>query len=457
MGSGSRRASMLSAGCAAALWTAAACTFPDFHVAPASAGATNGGASTGASGSSTGGGAAANGAGAKADGGTGTTGGTTPNAGSGGDDGPPVPVDIGPCGQREHATHCWNGKLDDDETDVDCGGARCSTCAADQLCTAPRDCGSGLCTTGKCERLFTIQYLQEVPDEETTSFRFKAKLAYLGKAPVLLSDITVRYYFSRNNVVEPLLPGGSVIQFPQMGDISGSALWSIGRQLRGNGITGDAYLEVGFTKGKIITEGESLELDASVNTGDGKSLFNQKTHYSFDPGTTLHESQKLTAYVKGRRVWGKEPAIDDPPSCFHLGVNLDGPAETVGDDAWLTSPASVLARYINALVVLKPATDKGREDMLRAGFFFHNDSFSYPVENGSYALLAYAWSADGAETGTLKVQDTERDAFHAISFAGGGPWVALGPYRVTVANGQLKLGAKGDLRIGGIELRLLDE
>ncbi len=454
MGSGTRRASSLAAGGAAALWAAGACTFPDFHVAPTNASGTSPDAGSSSAGNAA---QSGNGAGGKANGGNGTTAGTTTDAGSGGDGTPPAPVDIGPCGQRQHAKHCWNRELDPDETDVDCGGARCAPCAADQLCTTPTDCGSGACTNGKCQRLFTIQYLQEMPDEETASFRFKARLADLGKAPVLLNDITIRYYFSRNSVTEPILPSGSVIQFPEKGDISGSALWSIGRQLRGNGITSDAYLELGFVKGKLVTEGESLELDASAITGDGKSLFNQKTHYSFDSGTVLHESPNLTVYVKGARVWGREPPIDDPPSCFRLGVNLDGPAETVGADAWLTSPAAVVARYINPLVALRPATDAGREDMLRAGFFFHNDSFSYPVENGSYALLAYAWSADGAETGTLKVQDTDRDTFHARSFAGGGPWVALGPYRVAVANRELKLAARGDLRIGGIELRLLDE
>ena len=47
-----------------------------------------------------------------------------------------------------------------------------------------------------------------------------------------------------------------------------------------------------------------------------------------------------------------------------------------------------------------------RDEMMRAGFFFHDDAFShaYPVQKGSYARLAYAWSANGAETGTLSVQ-----------------------------------------------------
>jgi hypothetical protein len=35
--------------------------------------------------------------------------------------------------------------------------------------------------------------------------------------------------------------------------------------------------------------------------------------------------------------------------------------------------------------------------------------------------------------------------------------VPLGPFRVKVSNGQLKLAPDGDVRVGGIEFRLLDE
>ena len=138
-------------------------------------------------------------------------------------------------------------------------------------------------------------------------------------------------------------------------------------------------------------------------------------------------------------------------------MNLDGAAFTMDGMPWLASPASVFARYIDDKIVLKPEVDKDREEMMRAGFFFHDDSFTYAVDDGEYALVAYAWSADGGETGTLVVQGEERDTFRAQSFAGGGPWVPLGPYRVSVTDGALKLAAKGDLRVGGIELRTLDE
>jgi hypothetical protein len=457
MSFGRRRASRLIAWSVLALGAASGCTFPDFHVASSSAGASSTGA-TSSAGSGGAGDKAGSDSGAQPSGGSSSVAGknTGGTAGTGGD---PLPVDIGPCGQRVHPTHCWNRALDADEgeLDVDCGG-RCAACAGDEACKVNEDCATGTCTEGQCARTFSLQYVHEIGDEQTPSLRSKLMLTYAGKAPLQLSDVEVRYYFARNSVTEPLLPGGSVFELPSSSDVSGSAVWGIQRLLRSDGLSSDAYLSLGFKKGKIVTEGTAFDITATTITGDGTSLFNQKTHYSFDAAAAMHETKKITVFVKGQRVWGSEPPIDDPPSCLHLGVNLDGTALTIDDESWLGSPASVLDRYIDNSVALYPATpDKAREEMVRAGFFFHDDSFSYPVENGSYSLLAYAWSANGSETGTLSVQGEERDTFHARSFAGASPWAALGPYRVSVTDGALTLAADGDLRIGGVELRLLDE
>lgn len=47
---------------------------------------------------------------------------------------------------------CFNNRLDGDETDVDCGGTRCSSrCAASQVCKTGLDCEStASCFNGKC-------------------------------------------------------------------------------------------------------------------------------------------------------------------------------------------------------------------------------------------------------------------------------------------------------------------
>lgn len=52
---------------------------------------------------------------------------------------------------------CYNGRIDGDETDVDCGGNKCMTrCTSKQMCIEDSDCnGSMSCFSGKCVGLGT--------------------------------------------------------------------------------------------------------------------------------------------------------------------------------------------------------------------------------------------------------------------------------------------------------------
>jgi len=45
---------------------------------------------------------------------------------------------------------CSDAKKNQDETDVDCGGIKCSACASGNVCTINADCISNICTAGKC-------------------------------------------------------------------------------------------------------------------------------------------------------------------------------------------------------------------------------------------------------------------------------------------------------------------
>jgi hypothetical protein len=47
-------------------------------------------------------------------------------------------------------TMCDNGKLDNSETDVDCGGSLCVPCDIGSLCGEGADCTSGFCESGIC-------------------------------------------------------------------------------------------------------------------------------------------------------------------------------------------------------------------------------------------------------------------------------------------------------------------
>jgi hypothetical protein len=480
--------------CSPATWVSAAllgvtsCTFPDFIALPGAG--SSGSASVGGSGQAAGSGGQLGMSGSQEPGGTSNDGGTGgPNvAGSGGDGGTSgsspaggagngaggseggvsgggtsgggtggiaLPPDMGPCGQRARPTHCWNLQKDADETDLDCGGPRCAPCAAEETCLANADCSSASCVEGKCARVLELSYVRHSPELTVKTLGADVSVKLVGTSPQLLRDVTLRYYLSRNGVAEPLLPGGSATQ--GSADVSGDTTWKVVRQPRGNGITNDAYLEVGFTGGRVLSPGDVLTVNLNLTAGDDEDSFNQSTHHSWDASATPHESKKVSLQLKGHRVWGRGPLVADPPSCFHTGINLDGPALTVAGHPWAMSPDSVLARYTENSLVLKPATDAGSEEMLRTGFFFDDDSFTCNVDDGDYAVLVYAWSADGGDTGTLSINGEERDRFHAQSFQGGSPWVALGPYRLGVTDGKLLLAAEGKLRLGGLELRLLDE
>jgi hypothetical protein len=61
-------------------------------------------------------------------------------------DGGPRPVDSGPVGPT-----CVDGRMNGDETDVDCGGSRCEACGVNGGCRVDGDCVSGTrCEGGFC-------------------------------------------------------------------------------------------------------------------------------------------------------------------------------------------------------------------------------------------------------------------------------------------------------------------
>lgn len=54
------------------------------------------------------------------------------------------------CATFPPVNKCTDRIKDGDETDVDCGGGTCPTCAADLACTGPGDCQTGGCTGNAC-------------------------------------------------------------------------------------------------------------------------------------------------------------------------------------------------------------------------------------------------------------------------------------------------------------------
>jgi hypothetical protein len=55
---------------------------------------------------------------------------------------------------------CFDGTIDFDETDIDCGGTDCKACADGQQCIADSDCQSAKCTNNVCTDVLLISQVQ---------------------------------------------------------------------------------------------------------------------------------------------------------------------------------------------------------------------------------------------------------------------------------------------------------
>ncbi len=62
--------------------------------------------------------------------------------------GDPGYIDLLPAHDKVVPSTCFDGKLDGNETDLDCGGA-CPGCGIGKVCEEPADCAAGTTCVGK--------------------------------------------------------------------------------------------------------------------------------------------------------------------------------------------------------------------------------------------------------------------------------------------------------------------
>ena len=60
-------------------------------------------------------------------------------------------TDAAPSLDVDNADSCTDGTRNQDETDIDCGGAACPACARQSACKADTDCESGACINSACD------------------------------------------------------------------------------------------------------------------------------------------------------------------------------------------------------------------------------------------------------------------------------------------------------------------
>ena len=141
-------------------------------------------------------------------------------------------------------------------------------------------------------------------------------------------------------------------------------------------------------------------------------------------------------------------------------INLNGPALTIDGRAWEAGGAAKDFKttgkmFENQKVVLKPATDSMRSQMLRSSVWGGQVSLEFSgLASGAYQIVLYVWEDNQTEQFDLLVNG---QVVMAGFYSGdAGMWRRLGPWRATAAEGKITVAAKGAshgaANLSGIEL-----
>jgi hypothetical protein len=453
--------------------SASDCGFPEYdfnHPMAGAAGSAGAGGAAGGlggvggvSGGVSGGSGSSGSAGASAgSGGTGQSG-TAGEAGEAGAGGAPC-VYPEPTG---YPGHCFNSQVDEGETGKDCGGV-CAPCSGTQGCSKSSDCASNSCVNSACVPVLSMSYVSIVADSFTRTPKFSLAITYLDTVQAPLQTVRIRYYFNHNGVPEPVLALHTQATFDpdnnSQRDISGDMVARVYRLPPGptdeRGFVSDSYLEITFpTNQSTLVPGTKLNITTDIVAGgaDPDPAFQQTTHYSFIHGGPL-ENDLIAVYRAEQLVWGAPPPLTLLPDCaYAAGVNVNGPALTIGAQSLQAGSDAHLqytgATYQNSFAVL-PAADSNTTAMLRTGYALGADTATLPVAAGKY--WAYAWLTSGASTnaGQLMLQGAPKDKFwmQQILQPGAAVWARVGPYSIDVSSGTVALSGTGSVNLAGLEL-----
>lgn len=372
----------------------------------------------------------------------------------------------------QYPPHCFDKLLGDGETGIDCGGGACLPCDGDQACVHDSDCTSGACTTANtCSPLLRLQYESIVTGALTPTPKFHLIITYLDSKQTALANLTIRYYFNHNGVVEPVIPLDTQATVQVGNSPSNPPMsWKIHRLPPGlpdaSNRTTDSYLEITSTSQLTLTAGATLDLTQDIVAGNLSSQFDQNSHYSFLSVNTLTVNEAITVYRKDAstgvpiRIWGVDPPLTVLPDCaYAYGVNLGGNAIAVGGRQLAASAGQTQftgTPYASTAHVPLPATDAATTTMLSTAFPLSSTVGATwtAVQSGQYWAYAWLTSAASADTGTLSLQGNAADQFSGTQAQNSSYWALIGPYLVTIAaaDGGLQLTSSGNTNVSGLML-----
>nr|WP_231885142.1 glycoside hydrolase family 6 protein [Paenibacillus elgii] len=145
-----------------------------------------------------------------------------------------------------------------------------------------------------------VQYRAADTDANNDQIKPHFNIKNNGTTSVPLSDIKLRYYFTKDSISEMR----AWIDWAQVGGANIQQTF-----VSASGINTDTYIELSFSPeaGSIPAGGQSGEIQLRMAKADW-SNFNESNDYSFDgTKTSFADWDKVTLFRKGTLVWGIQP------------------------------------------------------------------------------------------------------------------------------------------------------
>ncbi|NLL07321.1 MAG: sugar-binding protein [Clostridiaceae bacterium] len=152
----------------------------------------------------------------------------------------------------------------------------------------------------KAETKIELRYKNGKASSETESIHPVFKLINSGSKNIKLSDIKIRYYYTKDN---------NQLETFWCDSFTNGSNNVIGRfvALKNKKNNADSYLEISFSEGAgEIRAGNSVELLVGFAKNDW-SLYNQRNDYSYSVSNSFIHWNRVTLYLNGKHVFGVEP------------------------------------------------------------------------------------------------------------------------------------------------------
>jgi hypothetical protein len=145
-----------------------------------------------------------------------------------------------------------------------------------------------------------------------------------------------------------------------------------------------------------------------------------------------------------------------PRDAFFRGINLNGPPVVIDGHTWEGGDSEYLETrdqaFENQAVPLVPATDPDRERMIRSSRWNGQADLKLSaIPQGTYSVFLYVWEDNNPETFSIWLDG--REVAHDFVSGAAGSWKRLGPWRVAVDSGTIRLTTRGGAaNLSGVEI-----